>query len=72
MRPAGTLVGLYVNDKCDEWEKEYSQLMSILDLASDLEWSNIASPDDVPDYWQSIKHLVDDLERQVTAEHPDI
>lgn len=62
---AASIVGLGVNDKFDEWQRDYPVLEKIFALAVDLERSNVASEADISDYWKTISHLVDELEKQI-------
>lgn len=65
---AAGIVGLGVSDKFDEWRQGYPKLQKIFDLASDLEWSNVASENDILAYWDSIARLTDELDQQVKSE----
>lgn len=66
-RAAAAIVGLGANDKFDAWREQYPKLGKIFDLASDLEWSNVASTDDTRLYWQTVAALVDELSNETSV-----
>jgi hypothetical protein len=66
-QPASAIVAACVVGSFDVLEKQYPQLTTIFDLASNLEWSNSLS---TTTDWRTIKQLVDELERQAPIDHP--
>lgn len=65
---AASIVGLGVNDKLKGWSQQYKALDKILDLATDLEWGNLANPNDAGAYWQSIEELTNELEHEISEQ----
>ena len=64
---AGYIVGELLGDYDDIYEGLYDNDMTVQrigDLASDLEWSNAASPEELQQMWDELKKLVKELEQR--------
>lgn len=59
---AARIVGLHVNEHLDKWLDSYSELLEIMELAEDLEWSNVVN---VQEAWARMYGLVDLLEVKI-------